>query len=47
MYAKAIGMLILLSVCLVNADIVIDLSGIISNRKGRHCQMPLLLLKSR
>lgn len=34
MYAKAIGMLILLSVCLANADIVINLSGVISNKEG-------------
>jgi hypothetical protein len=34
MYAKAIGMLILLSVCIVNADFVINLSGVITNKKG-------------
>ncbi len=34
MYVKAIGMLILLSVCMVNADIVINLSGVITNKKG-------------
>ena len=45
MYAKAIGMLILLSVCLVNADIVIDLSGIISNRKGETLSNAIVTLE--
>ena len=45
MYAKAIGMLILLSVCLVNAEIVIDLSGIISNRKGETLSNAIVTLE--
>lgn len=34
MYIRTIGLLILLSVCFTSADIIINLSGVISNKKG-------------